>query len=175
VGGVKSLKSLRGRRQASQLPKFPRTYIRSQTQTVLRDRRRKPIAFGVDELEMRAAPKEGALYNATLPERIIYKKLQEILRGTSQFIFQRVERGGRNLIGGYVIDFLIIDRTPFIALEILGNYWHQAYEKQSDLERSLAVQRAGYAYHEIWERDIYISDEYVENFLLNILGQKLPN
>ena len=175
MGGIKSIKGLRGKRQASQLAKFPRKYIRTNTETVIRDRRRKSIEFGVDELEMRAAPKEGTLYNATLPERIIYKKLQEIYRGTSQFIFQREERGGRNLIGGFVIDFLIVDRSPYIALEILGNYWHQAYEKESDLERSLAVQRVGYAYHEIWERDIYISDEYVENFLLNILGQKLPN
>jgi len=40
LGPLKGIKPLRGKRQASQLPKFPRTYIKSNTETVLRDRRR---------------------------------------------------------------------------------------------------------------------------------------
>ena len=81
MGGIKPIKSLRGRRQASQLPKMPRTYIRTTTDKVVRDRRRPTIQFGVDELEQRAVPKEGALGTATLPERILYKKLSELYRG----------------------------------------------------------------------------------------------
>ena len=173
MGGIKPIKSLRGRRQASQLPKMPSTYIRTTTDKVVRDRRRPTIQFGVDELEQRAVPKEGALGTATLPERILYKKLSELYKGTSRFIFQRTERGGRNLIGGFIIDFLLIDRTPNIALEVLGDYWHQAYEKQADLERALAVTRAGYTYHEIWEHDIYESDEKLETILYGIMGNRI--
>ena len=73
MGGIKPIKSLRGRRQASQLPKMPRTYIRTTTDKVVRDRRRPTIQFGVDELEQRDVQKEGALGTATLHERIIYK------------------------------------------------------------------------------------------------------
>ena len=173
MGGLKGLKGLKSKRQASQLPKFPRSYITTSTQTVLRDRRRKPPQFGLDELEARAAAKEGALVDATLPERIVYKKLSQMMKGTSRWLFQREELGGRNYIGGFIIDFTIIDRAPFIALEILGDYWHQAFEKQSDLERQLSVQREGYIYHEIWEREIYISDEFLENKLNVILEGRI--
>ena len=79
MGGLKGLKGLKSKRQASQLPKFPRSYITTNTQTVLRDRRRKPPQFGLDELEARAAAKEGALVDATLPERIVYKKLSQMM------------------------------------------------------------------------------------------------
>ena len=173
MGGIKSIKSLRGKRQASQLPKYPRTYIKTQTDTVLRDRRRTPPEFGPDELEARAMPKTGTLANATLPERILYKKLSQMLQGTHKFIFQREELGGRNFIGGFIIDFLVLDRQPYLALEVLGDYWHQAYEKASDLEREMAVKREGYFYHEIWESEIYISDEFLENKLNVILEGRI--
>ena len=106
MGGViKSLSSKRGKRQASQLPRFPRTYVKTATESVLRDRRRKPPEFGLDELEARAVAAVGALERATLPERIVYKKLTQMLKGTHKFVFQREELGGRNFIGGFIIDF----------------------------------------------------------------------
>jgi len=173
MGGIKSLPSKRGRRQASQLSKFPRTYIKTETETVLRDRRRKPPEFGPDKLEARAVAATGALERATLPERIVYKKLTQMLQGTHKFIFQREELGGRNFIGGFIIDFLVLDKQPYLALEVLGDYWHQAYEKAADLEREMAVKREGYIYHEIWESEIYISDENLENKLLVILEGRI--
>jgi len=174
MGGViKSLSSKRGKRQASQLPRFPRTYVKTATESVLRDRRRKPPEFGLDELEARAVAAVGALERATLPERIVYKKLTQMLKGTHKFVFQREELGGRNFIGGFIIDFLILDRPPYIALEVLGDYWHQAYEKASDLEREMSVKREGYLYHELWESDVYISDEFLENKLNVILEGRI--
>lgn len=172
MGRIKSIRNLRGRRQAAQYPQFPRTYVRTETEKVIRDRRRSSPEFGDTPLEQRATSKE-ALPTATLPERIVFKKLSEMLRSNNKFLFQRIERGGRNLIGGFIIDFLIIDRSPAIALEILGDYWHQAYEKMADLERELAVKREGYTYHEIWEHDIYKSDEYLEQTLYKILGDRI--
>jgi len=172
VGGMKSIKNLRGKRQAAQYPQFPRTYVRTETEKVIRDRRRSSPEFGDSVLEQRATSKE-TLPTATLPERIVFKKLSEMLRSNNKFLFQRIERGGRNLIGGFIIDFLVVDRSPPIALEILGDYWHQAYEKMADLERELAVKREGYSYHEIWEHDIYISDEYLEKILYTILGGRI--
>ena len=170
MGGIKSK---RGARQASQLPRFPRKYGKTNTENVLRDRRRKPPEFGPERLEGRAMPKTGTLKLATLPERIVYKKLSQMLKGTKKFIFQREELGGRNFIGGFIIDFLIVDRPPYIALEILGDYWHQAYEKQADLERGLAVQKEGYLYHELWEHDVYESDEQLERKLSVILEGRI--
>jgi len=173
MGGIKSLSSKRGRRQASQLSKFPRTYTKTATETVLRDRRRKSPEFGPELLESRAVAATGSLRLATLPERIMYKKLTQMLHGTHKFIFQREELGGRNFIGGFIIDFLILDRQPYIALEVLGDYWHQAYEKASDLEREMAVKREGYIYHEVWESEMYTSDEYLENKLNVILEGRI--
>ena len=167
------IKSLRGARQASAYPKFPRKYTKTNTDSVLRDRRRKPPEFGYDRLENRASPKTGSLALATLPERIVHKKLTQMLQGGSRFIFQREELGGRNLIKEIIIDFLVLDRQPYLALEVLGDYWHQAYEKASDLEREMAVKREGYFYHEIWESEIYISDEFLENKLNVILEGRI--
>jgi len=172
VKNIKSLSSKRGTRQAAAYPQFPRKYVRTATEKVIRDRRRSAVEFGDDPLEKRATSL-SVLPLATLPERIVFKKLSQMLRSNSKFLFQRIEKGGRNLIGGFIIDFLIVDREPAIALEILGDYWHQAYEKMSDLERELAVKREGYFYHEIWEHDIYQSDELLEQLLFEILGDRI--
>ena len=166
---IKKISSLRGARQASQMSKFPRVYTKNNTETVLRDRRRTKPVFGVEELESRAA--QG--FYGTLPERIMHKKLTQMMQGTHNFIFQRTEGGGRNYIGGFVLDFLITDKLPYLVIEILGNYWHQAYEQAADLERAMAVKREGYIYHEIWESEIYISDEYLENKLTVILQGRI--
>jgi len=56
---------------------------------------------------------------------------------------------------------------------VLGDYWHQAYEKASDLEREMAVKREGYIYHEVWESEMYTSDEYLENKLNVILEGRI--
>jgi hypothetical protein len=166
---LKSLPGKRGKRQASQMADFPRTYIKSSTDTVLRSRRISKPEFGPEILEARAS--QG--FYGTLPERIVFKKLSQMLHGTHNFTFQRIEGGGRNYISGFVLDFVIVDKQPYIALEILGNYWHQAYEKSADLERQMAVRREGYLYHEIWESDIYISDILLENKLNEILAGRI--
>tara|TARA_X000001036_G_scaffold383890_1_gene377566 strand:+ start:1579 stop:2094 length:516 start_codon:yes stop_codon:yes gene_type:complete len=169
LGPLKGIKSLRGKRQASQMSKFPRIYVKSQTGSVLRDRRRTKPEFGIDELESRAS--QG--FYGTLPERIVHKKLTEMMGGPHKFAFQRTDLGGRNFIGGFVLDFVITDKQPFLCIEILGDYWHQAYEKQADLERQMVVQREGYLYHEIWESEIYIGDTWLENKLNEILAGRL--
>ena len=171
MGGIKALRGLRSKRQASQLGTRNRTYLKTNTTTVLRDRRRSMVEFGEEELEARATPKSQLGDLATLPERIVHKKLIQVLHGAHNFAYQRIDKGGRNFIGGFIIDFVIVDRVPNIAIEILGDYWHQAYEKAADLERQLTVTRAGYIYHEIWEHDIYESDEKLENILIEILGR----
>ena len=79
----------------------------------------------------------------------------------------------KNLVGVIILDFTIIDRQPYLAIEILGDYWHQAYQKASDLEREMSVLREGYMYHEIWESEIYVSDENLENKLNVILEGRI--
>ena len=89
LGPLKGIKSLRGKRQASQMSKFPRIYVKSQTGSVLRDRRRTKPEFGIDELESRAS--QG--FYGTLPERIVHKKLTEMMGGPHKFAFQRTDLG----------------------------------------------------------------------------------
>jgi very-short-patch-repair endonuclease len=169
MGGLKAKRGLRGKRQASQLNVRNRTYLKTSTDKVIRGRRRSAVEFGSDELESRATPKSQLGELATLPERIVHKKLVQLLHGSHNFTYQRVDKGGRNFINGFIIDFVVIDRLPLIAIEVLGDYWHKAYEKAADLERQIAVTRAGYDYFEIWEHDIYKSDEVLENILVKIL------
>tara|TARA_R110002020_G_scaffold286210_1_gene501805 strand:- start:43 stop:558 length:516 start_codon:yes stop_codon:yes gene_type:complete len=171
MGRLKSMRGLRGKRQASQLRNRSRTYLKTSTETVLRDRRRAKVEFGPEELESRATPKSQLGELATLPERIVHKKLVQLLHGSHNFAYQRIDKGGRNFIGGFIIDFVVVDRVPNLAIEILGDYWHQAYEKAADLERQLTVTRSGYTYYEIWEHDVYESDEKLENILIEILGK----
>ena len=49
MGGIKALRGLRSKRQASQLGTRNRTYLKTNTTTVLRDRRRSKVEFGEEE------------------------------------------------------------------------------------------------------------------------------
>jgi len=156
-------------RRVARLPKNPHVYKRYEDAAIQRGRKGRPIEAGDDPLEQRAIPK-GSFPNATLPERIIYKKLQQMNVG---FSYQRAEGGGRNIIGGFVVDFVITDfGVPGIGLEVFGEYWHQAKDQWKDLERAFALARLGYEYYEISELDVYQSDEHLESILRDIFSRR---
>lgn len=159
-----AINSLRVIQRMRELPRNPRIWTRYRETVVGRDRRRAPVEFGQDELEARAQQD----IVGTLPERIVYKKLQQLV-GANNFLFQRTEGGGRNILGGYVIDFLVTDRIPPLALEVQGTYWHQQADGASNFERQLAVTRLGYTYAEIFDTEIYHSEEYFEERMRQLL------
>jgi hypothetical protein len=67
----------------------------------------------------------------------------------------------------------VLDRTPPIALEVLGAFWHQPKDRHSDEERGFTMARLGYRYEEVWEQDIYIGDERLEEIITTILGKAI--
>ncbi len=169
-GGIDSISNIGMIRRVSRLTSTPRVFVRSEKVPITRDHRPRTIEFGANTLEARAI----ALPGATLPERIVYKKLVQLLPGgLSDFLFQRTEGGGRTRIGGFVLDFLIIHPLPPIAIEVLGDFWHQAKHRFADEERMLAVLREGYHYGEIWEHDIYASDALTEQILWDIIHRQV--
>jgi len=165
----RALKGISKIRRISRLPQKERTIVRHTDADITRDRKRPPVEIGQDPLEARAIPK-GVFPGATLPERIVYKKLTQLV-GESNFIFQRSALGGRAILGGFVIDFLVYITNPPILIEVQGMHWHQPKDAYRDLERALVMSSMGYEYHEIWEDDIYSSDERLEQILGDILNR----
>lgn len=163
------MKSIRKIRRIARLPKVPRNFLRFQDAPITKNRRLQPIEFGDDPLEQRAIPKDR-FPGATLPERIVYKKLAQLI-GEDKFIYQRSEFGGRAFIGGYVLDFVVLVRQPPILLEVEGQYWHQKKDEYRDIQRATVMVALGFEYHEIWEYDIYQSDENLERILRGILDR----
>jgi very-short-patch-repair endonuclease len=174
LGGLASLGRVKGEhsvRRVPRIPKDPRIYLRFEKLPIVRDHQRPPVEFGDPELEQRAIPPD-MFPGATLGERVMYKKLWQLI-GQNAFVYQKAEFGGRNIIGGFSIDFVITDRMPLIALETTNEYWHRAEFKYHDLERALVLQGLGYRYEEVPEFDIFMSDEHLELILLDILGGKV--
>lgn len=167
---VEGINNVRVIRRVSRLPRSEQIFVRRQDAAITRERQRPPIEIGEDILEQRAIPK-GTFPGATLPERIVYKKLDQLV-GHDKVSFQRDEFGGRNILGGFVIDFLVYITNPPICIEVLGAYWHQSATEYRDLERALVIQQLGYEYHELHEMDIYQSDERLEQLLEPILGNR---
>lgn len=161
---VEGINSIRIIPRKSRLPRTARVFVRNQDIPVVRDHRRDAPEFGEDPLEARAISPD-VFARATLPERIVYKKLSQLI-GEENFIFQYSQLGGRNLIGGFLIDFLI---EPNIALEVLGSYWHKAFERWADEERAVVVASRGFEYHEIWDWEIYMGDSYLEEWFRRVL------
>lgn len=150
----------------ARLSNKPRVFVRNELIPILRGRRPRRIEIGeLNPLEMRAIPKNRFAL-ATLPERVFFKSLATVMQGEQNFIFQRDVGGGRNFIGGFVIDFLIIDREPNIAVEVLGSFWHQAAQSFADEERALAVISRGFEYHEVWDYEIFQGDVFLEELIL---------
>ncbi len=173
-GTVKSLRRKSIIRRVARLSSNPRVFVRNDLVPILRGRRPRRIEIGeLDPLETRAISK-SRFANATLPERIFFKALSTVMQGEEGFIFQRDVGGGRNFIGGFVIDFIIFDRVPNVAVEVLGSFWHQAANRFADEERALAVISRGFEYHEVWDYEIFQGDVFLEELILErILGRRV--
>ena len=48
-----------------------------------------------------------------------------------EFLFQYWYQGGREILGGYVLDFLVFAPTG-IPVEVFGEYWHQGSMASGD-------------------------------------------
>jgi len=91
----------------------------------------------------------------TLPERIVWKWLED---HDYTFEAQRAEYGGRLVVGGAVVDFLVYGFGRPIALRVQGTYWHgpEFPERQArDDEQFYRLISLGYGVADLWEHDIY--------------------
>jgi very-short-patch-repair endonuclease len=108
---------------------------------------------GLNPLEMRAIPHEEL--RGTLPERIIYKYLRDVMRFVPDidFDFQSSLQGGRLDTGGIVADFLF----PFLRVVInpLGPTHGEYWRFRKDEEQISALEELGYQVYMIEERDVY--------------------
>jgi hypothetical protein len=113
--------------------------------------------IGPDQLEERAWP--ASLIRGTLPERIIYKYLVQILRFVPDvdFDFQSSLQGGRIDTGGIVADFLFWNLR--IVLNPLGPTHYEYIRIQKDNEQIMALGEMGYQVYMIPEETIY--DEFL--------------
>ena len=86
----------------------------------------------------------------TAPERLLFGWLK---RHGFMFSFQQPVMGGRSP-GGAVVDFIIYDKYPPIALRVMS-YWHTSLAAQwhDELQRERLIE-VGYQVEDVWEYDI---------------------
>lgn len=112
---------------------------------------------GGDPREKRAVSKEQVA--GTLPERILYKALQRILRmdAGTDFTFQSSLQGGRTEMGGIVADFVF----PYllVVIQVQGPTHGQYLRHVKDNEQRAILEAMGYAVWEIMDYECY--DEYI--------------
>lgn len=111
---------------------------------------------GADPLEARAVPK--SIRRGTLPERIMYRALLELLHFSepSDFDFQTSLQGGRIELGGIVADFIFHNMR--IVIQVQGPTHSQHIRIQKDREQKLALEEMGFEVYFVEEDIIY--DEY---------------
>lgn len=108
---------------------------------------------GEDPLEARAVSHD--LVRGTLPERILYRALVELLHfvPNADFDFQSSLQGGRIDTGGIVADFMFANLK--LIIQVQGPTHKEFLRMRKDDEQRLALEEMGYTVIEIWESEIY--------------------
>lgn len=134
-------------------------------------------ALGGDILERRAA--QGIL--GTVLERIVYKRLATIWGPPEQAFIYKYNIGAvagvknaRALAGGIEMDFVILHRPSGREqdLEVQGAHWHGPQDQSADLERELLLVASGRDFAEVWEWEIMIGDDFLDQRILQLIGSK---
>lgn len=139
----------------------------------IRGRRRLAPVFAPDDpLEPRAANVDGSIL-----ERVVYKELLAQV-GINGFIYKKTELGGRLFRGGIEIDFVVINRHPNVAIEVLGAQWHGPELFWKDAARATIVRSLpgitdgmNLRYEEITEAEIRREAQYLEYRIQQLLGR----
>ena len=73
-----------------------------------------------------------------------------------EFDYQNPLAGGRTMVGGHLTDFVVYGRTPPLAIEVQGEYWHFGASglRATDLLKKITYLNAGYEVVFVRERDI---------------------
>ena len=102
---------------------------------------RRPLV-GEDPLEARAVSEIQV--PGFLHERIVYKKLTDrrLVPGGVDFSFQSSFDGGRNVLGGIVVDFLFFSRR--IVIRVQGPQHNENLQRQKDDQQQALLAEMGY-------------------------------
>jgi hypothetical protein len=79
----------------------------------------------------------------------------------SGWAYQDAAGGGRSIPGGSILDFLVFDRVPRLAIRVQTERFHQAFgsrQQGHDIEQMITLQRLGYDVQNIWDQD-FINDK----------------
>jgi len=114
--------------------------------------------MGIAPLEMRATPHSEIA--GTLPERIIYKYLTEVMHFSDgiDFNFQSSLQGGRVDTGGIVADFMF--PALRVVLNPLGPTHLEFLRIKKDEEQINSLAALGYQVYMIPEDDVYNEDTF---------------
>lgn len=123
---------------------------------------KRPI-MGIDPLEARAV--QGI--RGTLPERILYKALTDLLHLVPgiDFTFQSSVEGGRLEMGGMLVDFLLPKYR--LILQVQGPTHDKFRQTRRDAEQTMILAEMGYEVVEL-DDDLILDANLLENKLREI-------
>lgn len=122
---------------------------------------------GENQLEARAVSHE--LVRGTLPERITWKYLVDIMHFVPDvdFDFQSSLQGGRIDAGGIVADFMF--KTLKVVIQVQGPTHLEFLRTKKDEEQESVLAEMGYVVYYLWEEDI-LNEEKLDTKMKKIFG-----
>ena len=88
--------------------------------------------------------KNGRIQEGTLPEYAIFWALEQV---QAEFTFQSQQLGGAREQLGAVVDFVVYEPVPNLAIRVMGEYWHYQQGEgqiQSDYLQKVRLEAIGF-------------------------------
>jgi very-short-patch-repair endonuclease len=160
-GGILETAGLRGAWATSEA----RGYLRTRPQIPRRNAARPKDISGNDD-EFRAFSEAELGAEGSVLERIVLKRLS-IIWGVMGVDFKWQDPEGDRSI-----DIAVYNRPSGknLALEVQGYVWHGPFAYYADTDRALFLMARGWDYAEIWEHEIMLGDEYLDQRLMELIG-----
>lgn len=116
-----------------------------------------------------------AVFKGSFAEYKIFKELERRgWRQDEEFSYQSPLLGGRQELGGAVVDFIIYITTPRLAIRVQGEYWHfnRGFDQRGeDIIQKERITNLGYDVVDILERDCLARPRHAVDMAL--IGQEL--
>ena len=107
------------------------------------------------------------VYGGSFPEYLVFRELRrQRLEEGVDFIFQANELGGRNRLGGAVVDFELINVK--VAGRVQGEYWHLSSRqaREHDIVQALVLGGKGWTIVDMLAEEIYTRCHHVVGLFL---------
>lgn len=107
------------------------------------------------------------VHGGSFPEYLVYRELRrQRMEEGRDFIFQANELGGRNRLGGAVIDF----ELPYlkIAGRVQGEYWHLSSRqaREHDIIQALLLEGKGWTVVDMLAEEVYTRVHHIVGLFL---------